>query len=184
MSRKQLPYQAKDISALARSLSKAVEAPEKTPSHVEWLNILCRSAGYKNYQHFKADHEAQQRLITPAPQAETVDHLLIERTLRHFDGSTSLKRWPAKASQRTLCLWWLWSLFPSRAELPEQEVNRLLKSHIAFEDHAILRRALVDHQLVSRTADGSAYRRAETPPSATAATFIHFLKKAQQSQQS
>ena len=180
MSKHPLPFQVEDISALAKSLKKAAGQAELPPGHVEWLNILSRAAGYKNFQHFKASHAAEQRLATPAKETGAIDHSLIEQTLRHVGPHETLLRWPSRNAQRTLCLWWLWSLFPARASLAESEVNELLKSRNSFDDHAILRRALVDMQYVTRTANGSEYRRKEMQPPATARAFIHLMKARQQ----
>ncbi|WP_321340123.1 DUF2087 domain-containing protein [uncultured Cohaesibacter sp.] len=177
MSKHPLPFQVEDISALAKSLKKAAGQAGLPPGHVEWLNILSRTAGYKNFQHFKASHAAEQRLATPAKETGAIDHSLIEQTLRHIGPHDTLLRWPSRNAQRTL---WLWSLFSARASLAESEVNELLKSRNSFDDHAILRRALIDMQYVTRTANGSEYRRKEMQPPATARAFIHLMKARQQ----
>nr|WP_319512932.1 DUF2087 domain-containing protein [uncultured Cohaesibacter sp.] len=180
MSKQTIPFQVDDISALAKSLKMAAGQANIAPSHVEWLNILARAAGYKNFQHFRANHAAEQRLATPSRPPETIDHHLIEQTLRHISPEATLLRWPSRKTQRDLCLWWLWSLFPAHASLTEGEVNTLLKSKNGFEDHAILRRALVDLQYLTRTANGAEYRRKEMPPPATARTFIQLMKARQE----
>nr|WP_321456981.1 DUF2087 domain-containing protein [uncultured Cohaesibacter sp.] len=176
MSKSTLRFQVEDISALAKVLKKATEQKDVSPSHVEWLNILAHAAGYKNFQHFKASSKAEQRLAAPKLLLQTVDHLLIEKTLRHFDSRSRLVRWPSHFSQRELCLWWLWSCFPAKEPLAESEVKTLLMHLISFEDHAILRRTLVDLDFVTRNTDGSAYKRNEMPPTATAKTFISLVK--------
>ncbi|WP_319414472.1 DUF2087 domain-containing protein [uncultured Cohaesibacter sp.] len=176
MSRTTLPFEVGDISALAKSLKKASEKSELPPSHVEWLNILARAAGYKNFQHYKADHNAEQRLKAQPQPAEQADHALIEKALRHIGDDIKLLRWPGRASHRSLVLWWIWSLFPAHISLTEKQVNTLLKARNSFGDHAILRRALVDEQFVTRTPDGSRYQRKEMPPEATARRFIQIIR--------
>lgn len=175
MTKSSLSFQVEDISQLAKSLKKSAGQGDMSPSHVEWLNILARAAGFRNYQHFKANHDAEKRLAA-TQTIEPIDHVLIEHTLRHIDEEARLVRWPSRPTQRNLCLWWLWSLFPANAALTEKEVNALLKARNSFEDHALLRRALVDGGFVARTPDGTAYRRKEMPPTATARTFLALMK--------
>ena len=52
MSRLSLPFHAQDISALAKSLKGQIAATDRDPGHVELLNMLARSSGYRNFQHF------------------------------------------------------------------------------------------------------------------------------------
>jgi hypothetical protein len=63
MSRVVHPYHAADISALAKAIGRELGALSEKPGHVELLNILSRSAGYRNFQHFRASKSAQARLI-------------------------------------------------------------------------------------------------------------------------
>jgi hypothetical protein len=41
----------------------------------------------------------------------------------------------------------------------EKEINELLTHHITFRDTISLRRELIDHQLLTRIADGQHYQR-------------------------
>ena len=127
MSKQTIPFQVDDISALAKSLKMAAGQANIAPSHVEWLNVLARAAGYKNFQHFRANHAAEQRLAKPSGPIEAIDHHLIEQTLRHISSEATLLRWPSRKAQKDLCLWWLWSLFPAHASLTEGEVNTLVE---------------------------------------------------------
>jgi len=161
MSRIALPLEVADLSAFTRALREQLEHP---PSHLELLNMLCRSAGFRNYQHFRADAEARQRLATAREVQPAPDHQLVEKVSRHFDGEGRLLRWPSKAPHLKLCLWVLWSRIPSSRVLSEREINELLNEWHVFGDHAVLRRALFEAGLVDRTQDGRKYRRIEQKP--------------------
>lgn len=164
MSRLALPFEVADLSAFARSLRTQLDTLERKPSHVELLNMLCRAAGFRNYQHFRADSEARQRLAAPREEKPAPDHSLVEKVARHFDGEGRLLRWPSKAPHLKLCLWVLWSRIPSDRVLTEREINELLNLWHVFGDHAVLRRALFEAGLVDRTQDGRRYRRIEQKP--------------------
>lgn len=71
--------------------------------------------------------------------------------------------WPSRgrAEKRTIALSWLASHFEIGKVYREVEVNTLLKSLHTFNDHALLRRELVDQGFISRNPDGSEYRRVE-----------------------
>ena len=55
MSRTPIAFASADISALARSLKEQLAALGETPSHVQMLNMLAKSAVYRNFQHLKAE---------------------------------------------------------------------------------------------------------------------------------
>ncbi len=65
MPRLQLAYEVADISALARSLRDGLGKLERMPGHVELLNLLARAAGFRNFQHYRADAAARQRPSDP-----------------------------------------------------------------------------------------------------------------------
>lgn len=175
MPRTVFPFTATDVSALARSLHRELAACDSTPGHLQLLNILTRSAGYQNFQHFRAQHQAEIRLERESPVPDPVDHLRVERVARHFDATGVLIRWPAKANHQALCLWVLWSRLPSGRSMAESQVNHLLQAHHLFGDHALLRRELFDGGLVMRSADGSDYRRVERRPPPEAIVLIQHL---------
>lgn len=177
MSRSLLPYHATDISALARSLSGQFAACDHHPTHVELLNMLARAQGCRNFQHFRAQTEAQTELAQsneapPPPSASEIDFVRIKRLLRVFDAEGRLIRWPPKVSQQTLCLWALWSDIPARRAYTEAEINQHLQAAHLFGDPALLRRWLCDYGMMSRTRDGSDYRRIEQRPPAEALALI------------
>ncbi|HCL66225.1 MAG TPA: hypothetical protein DIC56_15580 [Rhizobium sp.] len=172
MSRTMHPYQAPDMSALARMLKRELDGREDKPGHVELLNILAKAAGYRNYQHMKASDAARERMADTQPQPEIVDYRRVEAAMRCFDAEGVLLRWPARTSQQQLCLWKLWSLFPSDCDLSEPQVNDLLKRYHRFGDHVLLRRELFNQGLLFRTPDCRLYRRIERRPPPDALALI------------
>jgi hypothetical protein len=174
MTRTVFPFTAKDVSALARSLRRELEACESTPSHLQLLNMLSRSAGYRNFQHFRAQFAAQARLESDAPE-EPVDHKRVEQAARHFDDQGRLATWPSRTNLQRLCLWGLWSRIPTEAVMTETQVSDRLRVLNGFGDHALLRREMFETGLLTRTPDGRQYRRVEQKPSADAAALIRHL---------
>lgn len=166
MSRVALSLQIPDLSGFARSVREQLGKLAEPPSHVEMLNLLSRSAGFRNYQHCKGVLEARQRLQKPTPAAAPVDYALVERAARQFDEQGRLLRWPTRPVLQDLCLWVLWSRLASRKTFTEKQISELIKRWHVFGDHALLRRALIEWRLVQRTLDGSEYRRIEQKPPA------------------
>lgn len=165
MSRQILSLSIADISAFAKTLREQISARVDKPSHVDMLNMLARSAGFRNYQHFKAASES-------APAQEPADLALVERVSRHFDAQGVLLRWPAKGSLQPLCLWALWSRMDPGRDYSDRENTDLLNAWASFGDHALLRRAMVDMGYVSRTPDGRTYRRIEQKPPAELSALL------------
>lgn len=177
MSRSALPFYAEDISAFARSLNAQLDACDHKPGHLELLNMLARSAGFRNFQHFRAQLDARERLDQPQAVAAPVDYQLVQTLTKYFDTNGRLARWPGKFSHREPCVWALWSrLFPRQA-YTEQRINDFLKASHTFGDHVLLRRQLIDLGLVTRTADGREYRRVERRPAAEIVELIRVVTK-------
>lgn len=172
MSRVTLPYQAPDVSALARLLKREIHAREDKPGHVELLNILAKAAGYRNFQHLKASDAARDRLAAPQPEPEAVDFRRVEDAARCFGADGVLTRWPARTVIQQLCLWRLWARFPADRALSEREVNEILMAAHAFGDHVLLRREMFNQKLLDRTADCRVYRRIERRPPPEALALI------------
>ncbi|PTL75757.1 DUF2087 domain-containing protein [Vitiosangium sp. GDMCC 1.1324] len=172
MPRLALPFEVADLSAFARSLRGQLDQFDHKPGHLELLNMLCRAAGFRNYQHFRASAEARQRLATPREALPTPDYQLVEKAARHFDAEGRLLRWPSKAPHLKLCLWVLWARIPSSRVLTEREINELLKRWHVFGDPAVLRRAMFEASLVDRTQDGRQYRRIEQKPPAELSALL------------
>lgn len=170
MSRSVFALAADDISAFARALRGQLAQCDHLPSHLELLNMLARAGGHRNFQHFRT--VTQARSLPPTPPAEPVDEKRLERVARLFDAEGRLTRWPGKESWRVLCLWQLWSHLPAGETLSEAEINALMNARHVFEDHALLRREMVDRAMVWRTADGRAYRRIEQRPPVEALALI------------
>lgn len=177
MSRIALPLQIPDLSDFAKSLRKQLAELPDPPGHVEMLNLLSRSAGFRNYQHLKSALEARLRLEAPAETVAPVDHALIERAARLFDAEGRLLRWPTSRPVQDLCLWVLWSRLASRTSFSEKQISELIKQWHAFGDHALLRRALIGWRLVQRTPDGSEYRRIEQKPPAELSPLLTRLRR-------
>lgn len=169
MSRDLIPLTTADVSAFARQLSRQLDARGPAPSHLEMLNMLARSAGFRNHQHLRAAHAAEGRLkAAPEPSA---DFRQVERALACFDGAGQLIRWPARRQLQILCLWALWSRLPREA-LDEGAINRLLDGWHSFGDRALLRRDMIGLGLMQRAAGGRDYRRIEQRPSVEARALI------------
>jgi hypothetical protein len=177
MSRMHLPYVASDISELARHLRAELRELARPPSHVEMLNLLARAAGFRNYQHLRADTAARARLEAPPTPAPEIDHGALERLARHFDVCGRLARWPKKQSQQLPCIWVLWSRIPPRQVFTEREISERLAAEHTFGDHALLRRELCNYKLVDRPIDGSAYQRVERAPPPQAAALIRAVRQ-------
>lgn len=178
MTRTVFPYAARDVSALARSLGRELEAGDHKPGHVQLLNMLARAVGYRNFQHFRAQHEARDRLEQDPPPARPIDHLQVERVAAAFDEAGRLVRWPSKTSHQVLALWGLWSRLPSGRVMTEQQISELLRELHLFGDHALLRRELFDRRMVWRTPDCRAYERIERAPPPEAVELIRRLGRA------
>jgi hypothetical protein len=169
MPRTPLPFHADDISALARSLKAQLAAAEHPPGHAQLLNMLARSAGARNFQHFRVERISRLSHAAAPPAA---DPAKLARLVRYFNTEGQLLHWPSRAGDAELCLWVLWSRLPARQPMSERAIGERLDLLHRFSDRALLRRALADYRLVQRTRDGSEYRRVETEPPALALALI------------
>jgi len=209
MTRTVVPYSAPDLSALARLLERALADHQIThgrlPGHVEMMNLLARGAGKRNLQELQAQAERQAsagasgEAVPPAPAAtdfwfdapELLDPAttpaiappeLSERgakTLKCFDFTGRLTRWPLKLSQQRLAMWVLWTRFDARRVYTEAEVNHVLKAWHTYADHATLRRELINHRLMTRKSDCSEYRKLPQWPDDEAQGLLRALRKRQ-----
>lgn len=180
-----------DLSAFARSLRGQLATHGGTPSHLELLNMLVRCAGWRNFQHFRSDAlddapavPAPLQPSSPAARYENPyaagekqpldapDEKALRRLKRYFDDEGRMLRWPSKHSQVEPCMWVIWSRLPAAEVLGESAINALLRDMNLFDDHALLRRALIDYGMMSRTPDGREYRRIERRPPASALALI------------
>jgi hypothetical protein len=166
MSRIPIAFESADISALARSLRDQLHALAETPSHVQLLNMLAKSAGYRNFQHMKAEAEAAPLPVPAEPPPPPVDRQRVDRVAGHFGPEGRLLRWPSKTNHQELCVWVLWSRLPPKMVMHEREISAWLNERHDFADAALLRRTMVTMGLVTRTQDGREYRRLEQKPPA------------------
>ncbi len=180
MSRVSIPFSTNDLSALARALRDQLLQCDHTPSHLELLNMLARSAGHRNFQSLRAQAAAESLLRQAQPAPPPVDYVLVKRLAAYFDARGRLQQWPAKESLRELCLWEFWSRLPVKQDFSEAQLSGQLRAGHLFGDHALLRRELCDRSMVSRTADGRQYRRVERQPPATAIALIRHLAARQE----
>ncbi len=176
MSRTSLPLHVGDVSAFAKSLRRSLDGLEQLPSHLEMLNLLAKAGGYRNFQHLKAQTDAMERLAAPKAAQPAINYKLVHKLTRYFDDQGKLVRWPGKYSQRMLCLWIIWSRIPARKTFTEKEINALLNELHLFGDHALLRRELVDNNMMQRTPDGRQYKRLELRPPDDAAALLEKLR--------
>ncbi len=121
-------------------------------------------------------------LLDPATTPAAVPPELSERaakTLKCFDFSGRLTRWPPRLSQQRLAMWVLWTRFDARRIYTEAEVNQVLKAWHVFGDHATLRRELINHRLMTRKDDCSEYRKLVQWPDEEAQGLMRALRKRQ-----
>ncbi len=179
MSRLPLSLVLPDASLFAKSLGQSLKTRHASgsppPGHVELLNLLARALGHRNLQSLQAAASSPATTLQHPPWPDTplpVAPLAAEdrppplalsenarKALMQFDSRGQLLRWPSKFSVQKLAMWVLWSHFDGRRVYSEREVNEVLKAANGFDDHATLRRELVNHQLLTRKADGSEYRK-------------------------
>lgn len=175
MSRTAVPLEVADLSPFAKSLRQALSAREAPPTHVELLNLLARAAGFRNYQHLRANAGAAGRLQVATAPAPAPDLGRVAKAARYFDAAGRLASWPARYLDQTLCLWVFWSRIPRDAVYTERQVSDLLRGWNGFGDHALIRRAMIDARLLRRTVDGREYRRIEQPPPPELAPLLAHL---------
>lgn len=163
MARVATPLVIADLSSFARNVAQALAAHHaaklKLPGHVELQNLIARSAGFRNLQALKADTSAPPAADLPQPLSENA-----RRTLMQFDAEGRLVRWPTKFTIQRMAMWVLWTRFDGKRVYSEREVNAILRTANAFDDHATLRRELINHKLLARESDCSAYRKLPARP--------------------
>ena len=164
MPRTPLALEVSDLSGFARSLRTNLNALEHRPSHAEMLNLVTRAAGYRNFQHFRAD--AGGRPTVPIDAEPALDRRRVEKVARHFDGKGRMVTWPSRTRQQELCAWLLWTRVPEGRIFTERQFSDFLNDWHLFGDAAILRRMMVEMGLVSRTQDGRESIRIEQQPPA------------------
>jgi hypothetical protein len=183
MSRELTPLYAADLSTFAKQLRGAIaeriDSGAGLPGHVEMLNLLARAAGHRNVQALKAAasapaaSKAPQRWHGPKHPALTAT---ADRVLRAFDDHGRLLRWPNKRAEQVLALWCLWMPFDGKRRYSEREVNEVINAHHAFGDHCLLRRELVEADLLERTPGGERYHKRTARPSEETAALLRAVR--------
>ena len=183
MRRLPLSLTVPDASLFARALGLQLKtrhaAGSPPPGHLELLNLMARALGHRNLQSLQAEKRAPQAAMPALPNLPNLPNLALaaedrpappaltenaRKALMQFDSRGRLQRWPTKFSVQKLAMWVLWTLFDGRRVYTEREVNEILKAANAFGDHVTLRRELINHQLMSRLSDCSAYRKLNPRP--------------------
>ena len=166
MSRDVISLNIPDLSGFAKTLRADLLALPELPGHLTLLGLLAHAAGYQNYQMLRAKAPA----ALPGPDVKR-----LTKAKRAFDTAGRMQAWPSQTAVQHLCLWAFWTRLPSRRNLTEADVNRVLQAGSTFGDHVLLRRSLIDARLMSRAQDGSVYRRIEQTPPPEALGLIHAI---------
>ena len=154
MPRDTISITISDLSTFTKTQRNSLIKQYTLPGHASMLTLVSKAAGYDSFQHLKAAKPS----IQPEPQDKK-----LQKALKVFENGI-MTRWPNQTAIQGLCLWVFWAALPARTDLSEKDINTLVKSGHSFGDHALLRRSLLDHKLVTRTADGKIYRRIEQAP--------------------
>ena len=181
-ARQAFPLFIADISTFTKSLRQHLaQSSADVPSHLSLLNLLAKSAGYRNYQALRASPPKSiepERIAAPKPIVVPRGSALpraTRRALTHFDTAGRLMRWPKQFTVQQCALWALWVRLPAKRDLTEPEVNRYLTGYHAFGDPATLRRELVNARLLWRTQDCRVYRKETRRPAAEVREFLTAL---------
>jgi hypothetical protein len=189
-SRELVPFSVTDISTFSKLLREQLARAEVAPlpSHLALLNMLARSAGYRNFQTLRAA-PVSPPIAAPIQSDTSVtvtfraiamprDQTLsrhVKRAITHFDTAGRLTRWPTQFAVQQQALWALWVRLPAKRALSEADVNRYLARYNAFGDFATLRRELVNAKLLWRTKDGRCYRKETAQPNEDTIAFLKTL---------
>ncbi len=76
---------------------------------------------------------------------------------RYLNNDQHIKALPKKYKPRQEVLKYLVTFFESKKSYTEKEVNNIIFEHHTFNDITMLRRELINSQLMKRTTDGSKY---------------------------
>ncbi len=109
----------------------------------------CREQGVQSYQLDSKRILHLKKLLFARPEASEALSPT-EKELAKFIKQGQITHLPAPLAKLLLVLGWLADKFQPGVEYPEREVNERLKGHA--EDHATLRRLLIDHGLLVRQA--------------------------------
>jgi hypothetical protein len=198
-SKERVAFATSDVSSFARALTNEianrvkpladeVEKP-KLISHLTMLNCIARAGGFRNFQALRASATR----MPPAPLALPVGSgcptgtsskteqtasltAAAAKALGHFDSRGRLLKWPTKFSVQSIALWGLWMRIQSKRTYTEREITALLSQLNAFNDPVTLRRELINHKLMARKADCSAYWKEQKRADEEALAFLKALR--------
>jgi hypothetical protein len=182
-SRTTVALYAPDVSSFCKNLrSQLVSAGANPPGHVALLNLIAKSAGYRNYQVLRAHPTRPPVDDAPAPEPIALElpkdadaSASLRKLIACFDVRGRLMRWPTKYAAQQIAIHALWSRLPAKRAMNEAEVNRLLDAAHTFGDPVTLRRELVNAKLLWRTIDGRVYKKLAAKPAAATRQFLDTL---------
>jgi hypothetical protein len=124
---------------------------------------------------------ATRAAVAPAPRwhgpRDPALSTAADRVLRLFDAQGRLARWPAKRREQVLALWCLWMPFDGKRRYSEREVNEVINAHHDFGDHCLLRRELVEIDLLVRTPGGEQYRKVAARPDEETVALLRAVRQ-------
>ncbi|MFO6463685.1 DUF2087 domain-containing protein [Jannaschia sp. KMU-145] len=167
MPRDSLPLVLEDVNSFARTLRGQLPDP---PSHQSMLNAVAKAAGFRNFQHLKAAQGWGETVPKPPPEMDRV-----KRAAARFDAEGRFTGWPVKRSLRLLCLWPIWARLDAGAVKDERAISADIHALCTFRDAAGIRREMVGEGMLTRTLDGSEYRRVNRAPDPTARALIRLV---------
>lgn len=140
----------------ARAVLSETAAPvtgrrrERAIARLEPAGLLDRRAGTAEFR-----SDVVRELLASSPRAKGPE--------RFLDGRGRIDRYPVRASDREELLRWVTErAFSPERTYTEGEVNDTLEPYATGGDVAVLRRYLVDHELLERTRSGSEYARVDS----------------------
>ena len=74
-----------------------------------------------------------------------------------------MKHWQSQTALQGRCLWVLRLSMLAGQNLSDPQINAVLKDGNLLGDHILLRRSLIGHRLVARSADNRVYHRIDNP---------------------
>ncbi len=175
--------QVADISLFCKHLRQYLAAAKTSepPGHLMLLNLVAKSAGFRNYQALRANATAAHPNVPPAlPLQAPRDADLpkaVARALTHFDTHGRMMRLPLQLSVRHIAMHGVWCRLPGKRDLTEAEVNGYIAESHTFQDNATLRREMVNMKLLWRTKDGRTYRKQAIDTTTDAQQFMKLLLK-------
>jgi hypothetical protein len=173
-----------DVSSFARALTSEianrikpladqVEKP-KPISHLTMLNCIARAGGFRNFQALRASSFQAPLAATSSVPTTLSPHAT--KALGHFDSRGRLQRWPVKLAVQRIALWGVWMQIQPKREYTEREITALLAQLNCFDDPVTLRRELINHKLMARKPDCSAYWKEPKRADDEALAFLKALR--------